>query len=245
MKRKEKVEQVVLDVSRNDDWSEVVPLLTAIPDPRREHLRRHALADVLFAALTACICGADNFTEFEEFCEHRLDWLRRFVPMEGGVPSHDTFRRVFMLISPLALQKLLEIGPGARKDLDTPDVVAIDGKATRASGGKSEGGRLLHTVSAWMVEGGLVLGQEVTDLKSNEITAIPNLLESLMIEGCVVTIDAGGCYSTIAETIISRKASYVLQVKANQANLASDIETTFSPSTPDRGAAVIGANQFA
>src|SRR3954462_4480697 len=175
-----------------------------LADPRRRHGQRHRLLDVIVIALCAVIAGSDTWQEAEPFAQRRRDWLARFLSLDSGVPSHDTFERVFDRLDPLALQRCLlswltaltdGLGIGGGH-------VAIDGKTARHSGSPARGIKALHLVSAWATEHSLTLGQVATEEKSNEITAIPQLLELLDREGALVTIDAMACQKAIVAKIV-------------------------------------------
>ena len=208
-----------------------------LPDPRREQGRIHRLDEIVFIATCAVLCGADSWEQIADYAHSKLDWLRTFLTLPGGVPSHDTFRRVFCLLDPLAFQQCFYAWITAlmqRRGLtpiaaDPPELrpIAIDGKAQRGSARRTVGRSALHVVSAWAVENRLTLGQVATDAKSNEITAIPELLALLDLKGAVVTIDAMGCQKEIAADIISGGGEYVLAVKENQPHLYEDIGRAF------------------
>jgi len=215
-----------------------------LDDPRREQGRIHRLDEIVFIATCAVLCGADNWLQIADYGLSKIDWLRTFLILPGGIPSHDTFRRVFCLVEPLQFQKGFSSFIAAllaRKGLtalvtDPPELkpIAIDGKAQRGSARRTVGRSALHVVSAWAVENHLTLAQVATDAKSNEITAIPELLELLDLEGAVVTIDAMGCQKEIAADIIDGGGQYVLAVKENQPHLYEDIERAFDEAL-DRG----------
>jgi predicted transposase YbfD/YdcC len=192
-------------------------------DPRRRHGQRHRLLDIIAIALCAVIAGSDTWQEVETFARRRRDWLARFLDLEGGVPSHDTFERVFDRLDPLALQRCLLSWLGAICDALKIGHIAIDGKTARRSGSPTRGIKALHLVSAWAAEHSLTLGQVATQDKSNEITAIPRLLDLLDLGGALVTIDAMGCQKAIAAKIVDAGGDYVLTVKDNQGRLCDDI----------------------
>jgi len=198
-----------------------------LTDPRRQHGQRHRLLDVIVIALCGVIAGSNTWQEVETFAQRRRDWLARFLELDNGVPSHDTFERVFDRLDPLALQRCLLGWLAAVCDGLRIKHVAIDGKTARHSGSPARGIGALHLVSAWATEYSLTLGQVATEEKSNEITAIPRLLELLDLEGALVTIDAVGCQKEIARQIVGAGGDYVLTVKDNQPNLASDILSSF------------------
>jgi predicted transposase YbfD/YdcC len=188
----------------------------------------HKLGDVLFIAVCATICGANAFTAMEEFARSKIGWLKKFLELPNGIPSHDTFRNVFIALKPEAFTECFMSWVKVLKVPIKNKIVAIDGKTSRASGSKKTGKKALHTVSAWATEANLVLGQVVTEEKSNEITAIPPLLKMLELRGAIVTIDAMGCQKEIATVVRERGADYVLQVKGNQEHLEEDIIGAFA-----------------
>jgi hypothetical protein len=208
-----------------------------LADPRREQGRIHQLDEIVFMAICAVTCGADSWEQIADYARSKHDWLKIFLTLPGGVPSHDTFRRVFCLLDPVAFQKCFYAWMTAimnRRGLtpvpaDPAELrpVAIDGKTQRGSARRTVGQSALHVVSAFAVENHLSLGQVATDAKSNEITAIPELLELLDLEGTVVTIDAMGCQKDIATKIVAGKGEYVLAVKENQPHLYEDIKRAF------------------
>ena len=198
--------------------------LGQVPDPRVARTQRHDLLDILAIALCAVIGGADHWTEVVEFGQARQSWFATFLKLPNGIASHDTFARVFRRLNPEALERACHqwlcslIGR-------VKGVVAIDGKSVRgARDGKKHP---LHIVSAWASEHRMLLGQLRTADKSNEITAIPELLELLSIQGCIVTIDAMGCQKAIAKSIIASKADYVLSLKGNHPHLCLGVQTWF------------------
>jgi predicted transposase YbfD/YdcC len=195
-------------------------------DPRLNRRKRHLLVDIIAIALCAVIAGANDWQGIAVFGNRRLSWLRTFLALPNGIPSHDTFERVFDRIDPQAFlacfQRWIDaIGRGLGLGH-----IAIDGKALRHSGNQAKDWRPLHVVSAWATECQLTLGQMVVDAKSNEITAIPQLLELLDIHGALVTIDAMGCQKEIAKAIVAGGGDYVLSVKDNQPKLLEDIQLT-------------------
>jgi predicted transposase YbfD/YdcC len=208
-----------------------------LADPRREQGRIHQLDEIIFIAICAVTCGADSWEEIAAYAHSKIDWLQTVLTLPGGVPSHDTFRRVFCLLDPVAFQECFYAWMTAVMNrrgltpvpLEPPELrpVAIDGKAQRGSARRTVGQSALHMVSAWSVENHLTLGQVATDAKSHEITAIPELLEVLDLEGAVVTIDAMGCQKEIAAQIVGGGGQYVLAVKENQPHLSEDIERAF------------------
>jgi predicted transposase YbfD/YdcC len=196
-----------------------------LQDPRRRHRRLHLLQDIIVIALCAVIAGAQDWQEIETFGRKRLDWLKRFLKLANGIPSHDTFERVFDRINPQAFQACFRDWVQAIQEALTIKHVAIDGKTLRGSGSAKL--RPLHLVSAWATAQRLSLGQVAVDAKSNEITAIPELLDLLDIHGALVTIDAMGCQKKIAEKVVDQGGDYALTVKENQEHLLADIQQSF------------------
>src|SRR5436190_141683 len=188
-------------------------------DPRRAHRRLHRLQDIIVIALCAVIAGAQDWQQIETFGRKRRDWLRRFLELPNGIPSHDTFERVFDRIKPQAFLACFRDWVRAVSAALQIKHIAIDGKTLRGSGSATLGP--LHLVSAWATAQHLSLGQVAVDKKSNEITAIPALLELLDLKGALVTIDAMGCQKAIAQKIIDQGGHYALTVKENQGHLAT------------------------
>ena len=201
--------------------------LRRLKDPRIERNKRHLLMDIITMAVCAVIGDADSWEDVATFARRRGEWFARFLELPGGIPSHHTFRRVFDRLDPVALQKGLIEWLHSVTELLGVRHVAIDGKTLRHSGGGSSPWRPLHLVSAWATEAKVVLGEVATEEKSNEITAIPRLLEMLDLQGAFVTIDAMGCQKDIAQKIIDRGGEYVLTVKDNHPQLHEDILACF------------------
>jgi len=195
-----------------------------LKDPRINRRKLHLLLDILVIALCAVLCGAKDWQQIETFGKQREAWLRRFLKLPNGIPSHDTFERVFDRIDPQAFHRCFQDWVAAIAESLKIKHVAIDGKTMRGSASNKLGA--LHLVSAWATEHHLCLGQVATAEKSNEITAIPELLELLELHGAIVTIDAMGCQKTIASKVIERGGHYVLIAKDNQPTLRAEIETT-------------------
>jgi predicted transposase YbfD/YdcC len=198
-----------------------------LTDPRVERSRRHILQDIIVIALCAMIANADSWVDIERYGNSKLDFLRRFIELPNGIPSHDTFGRVFAMLDPAALLLCLRDWLADLRTKCGGQHVAIDGKTLRGSHDGATRPSALHLVSAWASEARLFLGQVAVAEKSNEITAIPQLLELLDIEGDTVTIDAMGCQKEIARTIIDKGADYVLAVKDNQPTLHAAIHEAF------------------
>jgi predicted transposase YbfD/YdcC len=194
-------------------------------DPRRNHLKRHLLIDIIVIALCAVICGANDWQQVVTFAHHRRPWLQGFLGLPNGIPSHDTFERVFDRLDPQAFQACFRRWVAALAQTLDLKHIAIDGKTLRHSGNAAKGWTPLHLVSAWATQCHLSLGQVAVAAKSNEITAIPQLLELLDVQGALVTIDALGCQKEIARKIVAGGGDYVLVVKDNQPHLLEDIVT--------------------
>lgn len=199
-----------------------------ITDPRVDRTKEHKLVDIIAIALCAVICGAENWVDIELYGNSKLAWLTTFLELPHGIPSHDTFGRVFRRIDAQEFQKVFFEWVIAVNDLIQGQIVNIDGKCLRGSDDKGVGKRAIYMVSAWASENEIVLGQRKVDEKSNEITAIPELLKMLSISGCIVTIDAMGTQTEIAQTIVDAQAGYALSVKENQAHLFEDIAYLFA-----------------
>lgn len=193
-----------------------------LKDPRINRHKKHQLLDIIIIALCAVICGAEDWQQIATFGRERRDWLKRSLALSNGIPSHDTFERVFDRIDPRAFHQCFQSWVAALADKLKIKHIAIDGKTLRGSGSDKLGA--LHLVSAWATEQHLSLGQVATAEKSNEITAIPELLELLDLQGAIVTIDAMGCQKAIASKIVERGGHYVLTAKDNQPNLVEDIQ---------------------
>jgi predicted transposase YbfD/YdcC len=206
----------------------VLEYLARVPDPRVERTRAHPLVNILVMALLAVLCGADSFTAIEEFGRCKREFLARFLDLTHGIPSHDTIGRVFAALVPETLQEVFRQWIGALAEVTKGEVVAIDGKTLRRSFRDAGNKAFVHMVSAWATHNRVVLGQFKTEEKSNEITAIPKLLELLQIKGATVTIDAMGCQKEIAAKIVEGGANYMLAVKDNQPTLRADVQAAFA-----------------
>lgn len=196
-------------------------------DPRVSRTRKHKLEDCLVIAICAVICGADGWTDVEAFGRAKHEWLKTFLELPNGIPSHDTFGRLFARLDPEQFSACFLRWIEAVRTKTAGEVVAIDGKVSRHSFDRAAGLGPLHTVSAWALENRLVLGQVKTDQKSNEITAIPQLLDLLDLSGCIVTIDAMGCQKKIAKQIVGKGSDYVLALKRNQDSIYRHVGAFF------------------
>ncbi len=195
-----------------------------LSDPRMDRTRCHKLIDIVLIGFCATLAGAEGFNDMEWFGKSKEAWFRTFLELPNGIPTHDTFNRVFQAIDPKAFcDCFLRWTQGVRSAL-SGEVVAIDGKALRRAVDKGAGGALPYIVSAWAADNGLVLGQVKVEDKSNEITAIPALLRELELAGCIVTIDAMGCQKKIAREIIEADADYVLALKGNHETVHAEVK---------------------
>ena len=199
-----------------------------VTDPRMDRTKEHKLIDMIAIAICAVICGAEGWTDIENFGNSKLTWLKTFLELPNGIPSHDTFGRVFSLIDAGQFQLAFYEWVWAVNEIIGGQIINIDGKCLRGSDDQPLGKRAIYMVSAWAAENELVLGQRKVDEKSNEITAIPELLKLLAISGCIVTIDAMGTQTNIAKSIVEGQADYVLSVKENQGHLFEDISVLFA-----------------
>ena len=202
--------------------SDLIVILRTLPDPRVKRTRLHNLEDILAIALCAMLCGAESFEDMEEFGVAKEVWLRRFLELPNGIPSHDTFNRLFSTLNPkVFLTAFMEWTQSVRKAFGS-EVVALDGKALRRALNAGEQARVV--VGAWACSNALSLGQVQVDEKSNEITAIPKLLRVLELRGCIVSIDAMGCQKKIAREIVEAEADYMLALKGNHPEVHAEVK---------------------
>lgn len=199
----------------------------SVRDPRIDRSKKHKLIDIITITICGVICGADSWVDIAMFGESKRGWLEGFLKLPYGIPSHDTFGDVFSRIDPAQFRECFIEWVRAVEELTRGQLVSIDGKTLRRSHDRLGGRDAIHMVSAWSSVNGLVLGQIKTDEKSNEITAIPELLKLLEISGCIVSIDAMGCQKDIAKAIVDKDADYVLSLKQNQGNLYEDVKDLF------------------
>lgn len=216
------LERKPLFMKNKTDNISLLQCMQEVPDPRAPYNQRHLFLDIVMIAVTAVLCGMDTWNEIEDWAHSKQEWLKTFLELPGGIPSHDTINRVFQMLDPDKFHDAFFRWAGAVAGA-IEGVVAIDGKTARRSRDAAGGKRPIHVVSAWAGEASLVLGQLRVEEKTNEIKAIPELLEMLCLEGCVVTIDSMGTQKKIAEKIIDKGADYILQVKGNQGSLMEDI----------------------
>jgi len=198
-----------------------------INDPRKERTKLHLLGDILVIGVVGTLCGAEGWDDIVFVANEKKEWLKTFLHLPHGIPSADTVSRVFSRINPRTFSRVFSEWISDVATLTEGEIVAIDGKTLRRSHDRTTGRSALHVVSAWACGNGVVLGQVKVDDKSNEITAIPKLLELLELKGCIVTIDAMGCQTDVAKAIIDAKADYALCVKANQGSTLEAIAERF------------------
>lgn len=205
----------------------IIEHFEGMPDPRTGNAKQHVFLEILIMAICAVICGADGWSDVELFAKNKKAWLKTFLKLPKGIPSHDTFGRVFAQIQPEEFRKRFIDWVRAIEHLTAGQVIAIDGKQLRRSHDREAGKAAIYMVNAWATQNQLILGQTKVADKSNEITAIPELLRLLEINGCIVTIDAIGTQTEIAKTIIEGGGNYLLSVKENQGHLFEDIQYLF------------------
>ena len=196
-----------------------------LPDPRVDRTQEHRLTDILTIAICAVIAGADSWGAVERFGHAKAAWLQTFLALPNGIPSHDTFGRVFAALDPVAFAECFQHWITSVAQATAGRIVAIDGKTLRQSFDTASAKAAIHLVSAWASHNHLLLGQVKTEAKSNEITAIPQLLKLLELQGCIVTIDAMGCQKDIAHQLISQGADYVLALKGNHPTAYEEVST--------------------
>lgn len=217
---------------KNNPPKSLIESLSVIPDPRVERTRRHKLIDILVIGICSIISIGDDFTDMEWFGNAKRDWLSEFLELPGGIPSHDTFNRVFSALDPtLFIECFIDWVSGVCQAVEG-EIVAIDGKALRRA--LNNGDSLPVIVNAWAVGAGLTLGQIKVNDKSNEITAIPPLLRSLQLKGCIVTVDAMGCQKKVAAEIIENNADYVLALKGNHETVHREVKEYFDDALSDK-----------
>jgi predicted transposase YbfD/YdcC len=198
-----------------------------LEDKRVERTKRHKLIDIVTIAICAVICGVDSWVLMEAYGKKKEEWLKQFLELPNGIPSHDTFARVFARIDPQQFQNCFLSWIKSINKITEGEVIAIDGKTLRHSYDKGKEKGAIHMVSAWATNNRLVLGQCKVEEKSNEITAIPELIKVLDIAGCLVTIDAMGCQKNIVESIVEKSGEYIIALKKNQSKLYKNVEAIF------------------
>jgi len=217
-------------IKKTPEYSTVfTSYFSSLKDPRRTNKGNfyYPLQEILFLTISAVISGADGWVSISQFGESKLSWLRKYYPYENGIPSHDVLGKLFARLNHKEFTRCFTNWIASISHFTNGEVVAVDGKSIRKSNDQSTGESALHVVSAYAAENRLCLGQQVVGQKSNEITAIPELLKILDIKGCIVTIDAMGCQKKIAADIVKKKADYLLMVKDNQKELKQQVEKMF------------------
>lgn len=209
----------------------ILKYFSSLEAPRIERTKRHQLVDIVALAILAVIRGADSWVAIETYAQSKREWLETFLLLPNGIPSHDTIARVFAALNPQAFEQCFHWWITSITETIGAQVIPIDGKTVRQSFDRNAGQKAIHVVSAWASEYRLVLGQLKVDSKSNEITAIPKLLELLDIVGCIITIDAMGCQKEIAATIVAKKADYVFALKGNQGKLEDAVNSWLEEAT--------------
>jgi len=216
-----------------DGASTLISCFEGLSDPRVERTKLHKLIDIVVMAICAVVAGCDTFDAIEVFCTAQEQWFKRFLELPNGIPSQDTFERVFARIDPKEFRSSFGAWTKQLAGVFTDEVIAIDGQTMRGARRSGQSKSPIHIVSAWAVGLRLVLAQTKVDEKSNEITAIPEVLKLLDIKGCIVTMDAMGCQQKIAQQIIDQNGDYVLGLKGNQGGTLEAVEAHFS-TTPDK-----------
>ncbi len=219
------------------DLRSLETIFAQVEDPRMDRTKLHRLRAILIIAICGVICGADGWVGIEEFGKAKQEWLIELLQLPNGIPSHDTFGRVFAHLDPKQFEaSFVEWVQGISGSVE--GVIAIDGKTSRRTHDRAAGKKALHLVSAWAVENRLVLAQVATEEKSNEITAIPLLLQQLALSGCIVTIDAMGTQTKIARQIIAQEGDYALALKDNHGDLYDEVQATFAMAEQEAFASV-------
>lgn len=220
------------------DGASIIDCFADMEDPRLAYLCLHKLTDIMVIAICAVICGADNWVEIAAFGHMKYAWLKGFLELPCGIPSHDTFDRVFAVLDPQEFEQHFLEWVQRVAQVTKGQVIAVDGKAIRRSQDMAAGHQAIHMVSAWANESGLTLGQVSVGDKSNEITAVPELLRLLDLSGCIVTVDALNCQKATAEQIMAQDADYIMAVKDNQPTLAQDTAELFATAAREAPSAV-------
>ena len=199
-----------------------------LTDPRIDHTRRHKLIDIIMIAIMAVISGADSWTDIEGYGKAKEKWLKQYLELPHGIPSHDTFGRLFARLDAKEFQASFMSWVNAIHELTEGQVIAVDGKCLKGTQDKYVGKHAIYMVSAWATDDHVVLGQRRVDDKSNEMTAVPELLTYLALEGCIVSVDALNCQKKIAAQIVERKGDYLLALKDNHRHMYEDVRNLFA-----------------
>ena len=214
--------------------STLIEKFAGLSDPRIERTKKHSMTDILVLSICGFICGVDNWVDLEEFAQIRQDWFKTFLELPNGIPSHDTFGRFYAALDPVAFSRCFTSWIQSVAEVTEGEVVAVDGKTLRRSFDKASSKAAIHMVSAWASKAGVVLGQVKTDEHSNEITAIPKLLEILSLQGCIVTLDAMGAQKEVVQTIVEKGANYVIGLKGNQSSLHEATKAFFEEAREEK-----------
>ena len=228
--------------STSSNRIDLLSILRELPDPRVERTRLHKFEDLLLIAICALLCGAESFEDMELFGDTKEPWLRTFLELPHGIPSHDTFNRLFAALNPQCFLDAFMRWTQSLRTALADEVVAIDGKALRRAIAAGQSPKVV--VSAWAAGNGLVLGQRRVDDKSNEITAVPELLRTLELAGCIVTLDAMGCQRRIAREIKEADAEYVLALKGNQGTAHEEIQSYLDAAIANADPALAGCEHI-
>ncbi len=216
-------------MKKDSDPSDLLELLEGLPDPRLDRTKKHRLVDILTIAICGALCGVDNFVELERFGLSKQRWFETFLDLPNGIPSHDTFGRVFAALDPDAFRAVFVCWVMSWGEEIAGRQIAVDGKTLRCSLDRAHEKAAIHMVNAFATESGIALGQVAIDGKSNEITAVPPLLEMLRIKGCLVTFDAMHCQKKTTEAVVAGGGEYLVALKANQGNTYTDVVEYFDP----------------
>jgi len=209
----------------------IVEHFTELEDPRIERGKKHSLIDIITISICAVISGSENWIDMQDYAREKEDFFKSFLELKNGIPSHDTFRRVFSLINPKKFQECYTEWIQAISGCIDKEHIAIDGKTLRRSFDQSSGIKAMHLVNAWSCTSSFILAQKPVNDKSNEITAIPDLLEMFCVRGCILTLDAMGAQKKIATKIVDKKGDYIFGLKENNKNLYKDVKKFFSESS--------------
>lgn len=222
------INHVIFSILKRKMTKNPLDCFSELEDPRIDRTKRYNLEAIIFQTISAVVSGCNSWSEIELFGQTKQDWLQQFVFIPNGTPSHDTLSDLFKRLDPIVFEQCFRNWTSLISDIVDKDLIVLDGKRIRGSYDKHSNKSAIHMVSAWSTENQLVLAQEKVDEKSNEITAIPTLLESLELSGAIVSVDAMGCQKEIAAEIIANQADYILALKANHESLFDQAKNEFS-----------------